>query len=108
MAVKNFQTVAVCAAEFGVRVTGTGSMVGQPMAPLSLPGLPLPGYPIRTGPAAELQADNAAAARAVMRTGRSVSGSARKTVLSKRSSAKFTEHRECQAMLETWSKLVRG
>jgi hypothetical protein len=108
MAVKNLQTVAVCIAEFGVRVAGTDSMVGQPMAPLSLPRLPLPGYPIRTGPDADLRADNAAAARAVMRTGRSVSASARETVLSKRSSILFTEHRERQSMLETWSKLVRG
>jgi len=108
MAVKNFQTVAVCAADFGVRVTGTDSMVGQPKAPLSLPGLPLPGYPIPQGPDADLRADNAAAAKAVMRTGRSVSGSARETVLSKRSSILFTEHRERQSMLETWSKLVRG
>ena len=108
MAVKNYQTVAVCAAEFGVRVTGTDSMVGQPMAPLSLPRLPLPGYPIRTGPDADLRADNAAAAKAVMRTGRSVSASARGTVLSKRFPAFISEHRERQAMCETWSKLVRG
>ncbi len=110
MTVMKIQTVARCAAEFGVRVTGTGSMGGKPMASLSLPRLPLLGsYPIPQGPDADLRADNAAAAQAVKRAGRSVSGSARGVVLSKRPAAMFTsEHRECQAMCETWSNLVRG
>ena len=73
MAVKNLQTVAVCVAEFGVRVTGTGSprFTGKRPAPLSLPRQPRSGYRIRTGPDAELMADNAAAAKAVIRVGRS-------------------------------------
>lgn len=103
MAIKNIQTVARCAAERGVRVAGTDMVVvGKPMAPLSLPGLPRPGYPTRKG--LDLQADNTAEAR----TGRSVSGSARLAVISKRPSILFTGHRERQAMRETWSKLARG
>jgi hypothetical protein len=111
MAVKNLKTVAVCVAEVGVRVTGTGSMRtgGKRPAPLSLPGQPLPGYPIPAAPDAELLADNAAAARAVTRVGRSVSGSVRLArlasgiVLSKRSRPMFSVHRERQSMCcETW------
>ena len=103
MAVKNLQTVASCVAEHGVRVTGmkckgTMRLEREFPASLSLPRLPKPGYPIRTGPDAELRADIAAAAQAVTRVGRSVSGSARfGTVLSKRwSPSKF------------WANLVRG
>jgi hypothetical protein len=89
MAVKNLQTVAVCVAEHGVLVTGMeckGSMrFGGFQAPLSLPRLPRPGYPIRTGPDAKLPADNAAEAMGLTRVGRSVRGSARfQTILSKR------------------------
>ena len=93
MAVKNLQTLASCVAKFhGVTVTGTecsGSMrpFGKRQATLSLPRLPLPGsYPIPTRPFAELDADNAATAMAVQRTGRSASGRASWTVPSKRSS----------------------
>jgi hypothetical protein len=107
MVVKNLQTLAVCVANVnvndnvGVRVTGLvcGSMPAKEFQAqiLSLPWQPLPGYPIRTGPDAERFADNAATARAVHRTGRSVSGvgnlpsarlarGASRTVLSTRSS----------------------
>lgn len=121
MVVKNFQTVAVCVAKFaGVRVTGMGSMkaAGKSQAPRSLPRLPLPGlYPVRTGPDANLWADNAAPAQAVERTGRSACGAgdfpttrlarcARGTVLSKRSWSFISEHRE--SMSETSTQLVRG
>jgi hypothetical protein len=81
MAVKNLQTVAVCAAnvKVGVRVTGLecGSMQAREFqAPfLSLPWQPLPGYPIQAEADADRFADeNAATALAVHRTGRSVSG----------------------------------
>src|SRR5438105_2793427 len=82
MAVKNLQTVARCLAkQFGVRVTGMERKetmrVGSIQAPLSLPRLPRPGYPTRTGPDADLRGDNAPAAQAVTRVGRSVRGSAR-------------------------------
>lgn len=114
MAVKNLQTLAVCVAKYhGVRVTGVECMDsmrtdGKFQAPLSLSRLPLPGsYPIPTRPDAELDADNAATARAVERTGRSASGagvvpsarlvqSASVIVLSRRSSFKF------------WTNRVRG
>src|SRR5438552_3736327 len=116
MAEKNLPTVAVCVAEFGVRVTGTGSprFSGKRPAPLSLPRQPLPGYPIPAGLDAELMADNAAAAKAVTRVGRSVRGNARLArsasgiVLSKRSPAMFSLAHERQSMCATWSKLVRG
>jgi hypothetical protein len=94
MAVKNLQTVALCVAECGVRVTGMESKVEMRLpreftAPLSLPRLPRPGYPIRTGPDADLRGDNAPAAQAVTRVGRSVRGSARlATHLTKRWSPK--------------------
>jgi hypothetical protein len=114
MAMKNIQTVAMCVAEVGVRVTGTGSeMAGMQPAPLSLPRQALIGYPIPAMPDVVL-ADNAAAARAVTRVGRSVSVSARLarlasgTVLSKRSPAMFREHRERPAMCLSWSKPARG
>ena len=90
MAVKNLQTVALWLAnQHGVRVTGMKckeSMRRESIqAPLSLPRLPRPGYPIRTGPDADLRGDNAPAAQAVTRVGRSVRGSARfTTCLSKR------------------------
>jgi hypothetical protein len=113
MAVKNLQTVVMCVAEVGVRVTGMGSETAcmQP-APLSLPRQALVGYPIGR-PDAGLLADNAAAAKAVTRVGRSVSASAKLakeasgTVLSKRSPAMFKEHRQ-PAMCLSWSKPARG
>ena len=79
MAVKNLQTVALCVAKIhGVVVAGTerkGSMRFGLQASRSLPGQPRLGhYPIRTAPDAELLADNAATARAVIRAGRSASG----------------------------------
>ena len=82
MAVKNLQTVALWLAnQHGVRVTGMeckeSMRLGSIQAPLSLPRLPRPGYPGPKGPDADLQADNAAAAQAVTRVGRSVRGSAR-------------------------------
>jgi len=105
MAVKNMQTLVVCAANInGVRVTGTecnGSLQVDGKAPrhfLSLLWLPLPGhYPIRTGPDAKIAEDNPALARAE-RTGRSASGAgvspsiglarrASRTVLSTRSTS---------------------
>jgi len=101
MVVKNLQTLAVCVANIGVRVTGMGcgsKPAKEFQAPiLSLPWQPLPGtYPMQTGRDAERFADNAATAEAVHRTGRSVSGvgnlpsarlarSASRTVLSTRS-----------------------
>lgn len=87
MAVKNLQTVALCVADQGVVVTGTCMdwmrLEREFPAPLSLPRLPRPGYPIRPADA-ELRADNAAAAQAVTRTGRSERVSARHSKLSKR------------------------
>jgi len=122
MAIKNLQTVAVCAANIqGVRVTGMGKGTmgaGSIPASLSLPRLPLPGsYLIRTGPDAKV-ADNAAAARAVW-AGRSMSGagflpsgwlarSASRTVLSKRSASFTSEHRERQTITETKTTWSRG
>jgi hypothetical protein len=103
----NLQTVAIKTADVGVRVDGMGSeMAGVLPASLSLPRQARLGYPT-VRPDAELVADNAAAAQAVTRIGRSVRDAAlaRKasgTVLSKRSRASFSEHRECQAMRSTW------
>ena len=87
MAVKNLQTVASCVADIhGVRVTGTGSMrfTGTQPAPFqTLPGLPLVGsYAMPTRPEAE--ADNAATAKAEVRTGRSASEASARIALSKR------------------------
>ncbi len=119
MVVKNMQTLAVCAAnvKVGVRVTGLGcgSMPAKEFqAPfLSLPWQPLPGtYPIQADADAERFADNAATAKAVHRTGRSVSGvgnlpsarlarSASRTVLSTRSAHALTPTRSASEGLAT-------
>jgi hypothetical protein len=74
MFVKNLQSVALCVAKLGVRVTGTdctGSMTREPQVPiLSLPWQTLSGrFP--TGPDAKLADENAAMARAIHRAGRS-------------------------------------
>jgi hypothetical protein len=81
MAVKNLQTLVSCVANIrGVRVTGMECMdsmrFGTFPAPIqSLPRLPQTGrYPIATRLDADLRADNAAAAQAVTRAGRSERG----------------------------------
>ncbi|MBM3993674.1 MAG: hypothetical protein FJ303_05915 [Planctomycetes bacterium] len=90
MAITNLHTVAIeSAKQHGVRVTGMDckdSMRQERFpAPQSLPGLPSLGlYSVRTGPDAGDVADNAVAALAVTRAGRSVSEGARiGTTLSK-------------------------
>ena len=130
MAVMNMQTVASCVAKTnGVEVAGTdcagslrtGGIFQAPI--LSLFSLPLPGsYPMPTASAADLRADeNAAAAQAAERTGRSgsevganpsavLARSASGTVLSTRSPSLFaTIHQERKPMIEagqprSWSR----
>ena len=76
MAITTLQSLEMCVARLGVRVTGTNCMAQMPagsfQAPiLSLPWHSLPGlFPIRRGAEADAE-DNSAMAQAIHRAGRS-------------------------------------